>query len=374
MNKRLCKKYSIVSKVLYHCKITKCIFDCFYLFWCRMLPRLFQFLYCVRSIIHRQSQISLYLCDICGMYLEAVFRFYVLLNHFVGHFFFGLVRFGSFSNTIYRNLALALSKLHINVDITVGFFVGQKNYRLIMNAPVKDISADEKETLTDYLKNGGRMLLLAGCTQDTLSNLTDFISQYGMDLKNGFVADPAPQHYYNNNPFNVIPDYDFASSLLSGIDSSAAALLVQPAGMTIQENPSEDIAVQPFLTTSDSAFLVDPATQEKTQGTYVLGAVATETVNEEEGTSSMLTVITAPSMIDDSILSRFPSITNLTLFMNAAASGLPGVTPLSIPSKSLDITYNMVTSAGLWSALFIIVIPVIFLIAGFVIWLKRRKL
>ena len=64
------------------------------------------------------------------MYLEAVFRFYVLLNHFVGHFFFGLVRFGSFSNTIYRNLALALSKLHINVDITVGFFVGQKNYRL----------------------------------------------------------------------------------------------------------------------------------------------------------------------------------------------------------------------------------------------------
>ena len=374
MNKRLCKKYSIVSKVLYHCKITKCIFDCFYLFWCRMFPRLFQFFYRIRSIIHRQSQISLYLCDICGMYLEAVFRFYVLLNHFVGHFFFGLVRFGSFSNTIYRNLALALSKLHINVDITVGFFVGQKNYRLIMNAPVKDISADEKETLTDYLKNGGRMLLLAGCTQDTLSNLTDFISQYGMDLKNGFVADPAPQHYYNNNPFNVIPDYDFASSLLSGIDSSAAALLVQPAGMTIQENPSEDIAVQPFLTTSDSAFLVDPATQEKTQGTYVLGAVATETVNEEEGTSSMLTVITAPSMIDDSILSRFPSITNLTLFMNAAASGLPGVTPLSIPSKSLDITYNMVTSAGLWSALFIIVIPVIFLIAGFVIWLKRRKL
>ena len=64
------------------------------------------------------------------MYLEAVFRFYVLLNDFVGHFFFGLVRFGSFSNTIYRNLALALSKLHINVDITVGFFVGQKNYRL----------------------------------------------------------------------------------------------------------------------------------------------------------------------------------------------------------------------------------------------------
>ena len=29
---------------------------------------------------------------------------------------------------------------------------------LIMNAPARDISADEKEMLTDYLKNGGRML------------------------------------------------------------------------------------------------------------------------------------------------------------------------------------------------------------------------
>ena len=147
MNKRLCKKYSIVSKVLYHCKITKCIFDCFYLFWCRMFPRLFQFFYRIRSIIHRQSQISLYLCDICGMYLEAVFRFYVLLNHFVGHFFFGLVRFGSFSNTIYRNLALALSKLHINVDITVGFFVGQKNYRLNGYIHVKAIPGADPELI-----------------------------------------------------------------------------------------------------------------------------------------------------------------------------------------------------------------------------------
>ena len=152
MNKRLCKKYSIVSKVLYHCKITKCIFDCFYLFWCRMFPRLFQFFYRIRSIIHRQSQISLYLCDICGMYLEAVFRFYILLNHFVGHFFFGLVRFGSFSNTIYRNLALALSKLHINVDITVGFFVGQKNYRLNEDVVLSLIS-DMLKAIAEYAKH-----------------------------------------------------------------------------------------------------------------------------------------------------------------------------------------------------------------------------
>ena len=139
MNKRLCKKYSIVSKVLYHCKITKCIFDCFYLFWCRMLPRLFQFLYCVRSIIHRQSQISLYLCDICGMYLEAVFCFYVLLYHFVGHSFFGLIFFGSFSDIIKRNFSLTLAKLNFYVDMSVWLFVGKQYYRLNVSIKLKHI-------------------------------------------------------------------------------------------------------------------------------------------------------------------------------------------------------------------------------------------
>ena len=89
--------------------------------------------------------------------------------------------------------------------------------------------------------------------------------------------------------------------------------------------------------------------------------------------TTVFTVIAAPSLIDESVLTLFPNITNLSLFMNAAVNHMPGVTSLSIPAKSLETTYNMVTAGGLWSALFIIVIPLIFLIAGFVIWMKRRK-
>lgn len=104
----------------------------FYFLRRRMFPRLFQLLYRIRSIIHRQSQIPFYLCDICGMYFEAVFRFYVLLYHLIGHSRFRLVRFGSFSDMIKQYFSLALAKLHINVDITICFFVGQKNNRLHM--------------------------------------------------------------------------------------------------------------------------------------------------------------------------------------------------------------------------------------------------
>jgi len=66
------------------------------------------------------------------------------------------------------------------------------------------------------------------------------------------------------------------------VDSKQAALAIQPSGMTIQEDLRDGLTVTPFLTTSDSGILVDPATQEKTEGTYVLAAAAVETVNEEE--------------------------------------------------------------------------------------------
>lgn len=93
---------------------------------------LFQFLYRIRSIIHRQSQLSLYLCDICGMYFEAILRFYVLFNHLVCNSLFRLVRLGSLGDIIKRHFALILAKLHFYVDYTVRFFVGKYYYHLHM--------------------------------------------------------------------------------------------------------------------------------------------------------------------------------------------------------------------------------------------------
>ena len=64
------------------------------------------------------------------MYFEAVFSFYVLLYHFVGHSLFGLVAFCSLSNIIKRNFSLTLTKLNFYVDMSVWLFVGKQYYRL----------------------------------------------------------------------------------------------------------------------------------------------------------------------------------------------------------------------------------------------------
>ena len=56
------------------------------------------------------------------MYFEAVFSFYVLLYHFVGHSFFGLIAFRSLSDIIKRNFSLTFAKLNFYVDMSVWLF------------------------------------------------------------------------------------------------------------------------------------------------------------------------------------------------------------------------------------------------------------
>ena len=73
------------------------------------------------------------------MYFEAIFRFYVLLYHFVGHSFPGLVFFGSFSDIIKRNFSLTFAKLNFYVDMSVWLFVGKQYHRLHMRIKLKHI-------------------------------------------------------------------------------------------------------------------------------------------------------------------------------------------------------------------------------------------
>ena len=86
-----------------------------------------------------------------------------------------------------------------------------------------------------------------------------------------------------------------------------------------------------------------------------------------------MTVFGSNSLIDESITSAFSNLSNLTIFMNAVTSNFSDVTNISIEPKSLEITYNTVPAAGMYTVMFVIVIPLAVLIFGFVVWMRRRK-
>ena len=234
---------------------------------------------------------------------------------------------------------------------------------LLMYAPTSDLTADEKNSVESYLKDGGKMMLLLGDTNSTeLPNLASIMKTYGMEAADGYIADT--QRSYQNNYYCFFPQLTASGDLTDGMESQMV-LLLNTHGMTLTDPERDSISTTSFMTTSDNAYAVTEDSQSQA-GSYVLGAVAVED-------SSRFTVISAGSLIASEITDTFPQLENTKLFMNAVAANFDGAKDLSIEAKSLTPVYNTMQHAGLLSLLVIFILPLGILLSGFAVWMKRRK-
>ncbi|MDD2979433.1 MAG: GldG family protein [Hespellia sp.] len=275
---------------------------------------------------------------------------------------------------------------------------------LFMYAPTTDLSEEETGIVSDYLAAGGKVMILLGEQKD-LPNLTGLMKDYGMDVVDGYIADAS--RCYQGNYYYLFPNLTVSGDMSKGI-SSQMVLLVNAQGMNLVDPARDTITATGFMSTSTSGYAVTESGQ--TQGTYYLGAYATENVSssgnkdgdassadsadstdsssadttssdsgdssdssEDTSKESRLTVISAGNLINSQITDSFSTLENNTLFMNAVAANFDGTQNISIEPKSLSVEYNTMQYAGLISLAVIFGIPLIVLICGFVVWFRRRK-
>lgn len=251
---------------------------------------------------------------------------------------------------------------------------------LMMYAPTNDLSQEEADVMKNYLKSGGKVMLILGdTTSEQLPNLMGILSDYGMKEADGYIADP--KRCYQGNAYYLFPQLSVSGDLANGI-SSQMVLLVNTHGLELSDPARDTISVNAFMSTTNNAYAVTEDAQ--TEGSYTLGAVATESISKDdaedenstddsETLESRLTVISSASMIDSQITDAFTTLENTTLFMNAVTANFDGVKNISIEPKSLSVEHNTVQHSGLLSLLVIFGVPIVFLIGGFSVWYRRRK-
>lgn len=274
---------------------------------------------------------------------------------------------------------------------------------LFMYAPSKDITEDEKALLTDYMSNGGKVFVILGESEDGTPNLDAFLTEYGIKPQSGYIADM--QRNYQGNYYYIFPQINGSQEMTEGLTSDMV-LLINAHGFSVTDPARDTINVTSFMSTSSDAFAVTQKDQK--QGTYTLGAVATEEIKSQESDASddtdgektasndadeksdtdsasedeakeaetiesRLTVISADSLIDSQVTNAFPTLENLDLFMNAISANFDDVENVAIEPKSLEVTYNTMQHTGVIGLLVIFGIPSVILIYGFVCWWKRRK-
>lgn len=256
---------------------------------------------------------------------------------------------------------------------------------LVMNGVSADISEEEKELVLDYMAAGGDVMILLGDLEGEAPNLDALLNEYGMQRVDGYIADM--ERCYQGSYYYIFPVLTGDDTLTNGMNTGMV-MMANAHGMELIDPARDTITASSIMTTSSNGYAVTE--DEQIQGTYVLGAVATESIEgeaaaeaaeeeaEEDGTEeasveSRLTVISSVSMLDSQITDSFATLENLTLFSNAVAANFDGVQNIAIEAKSLEITYNAMQHVGLISFAIIVGIPIIILIYGFRQWLKRRK-
>lgn len=217
------------------------------------------------------------------------------------------------------------------------------------------------------------MSLLA-YTDKSMTRLYGILENYGLKVANGYIADA--ERCYQGNYYYLIPNLSVSGDMASGI-SSNSVLMINSKGMTQTDPVRDTINVESFMATSENGCAVTE--KKQTQGTYILGAAATESVTVKDSggknkkKDSRLTVYGSNMLIDAQVTESFSTLENLTLFMNSVTANLDSADNISVSPKSLQVTYNSIAHPGIFSILIIFVIPFMVIAGGFVVWFRRRR-
>ncbi len=253
---------------------------------------------------------------------------------------------------------------------------------ILINNPTSDLSATDVDMLKSYLDEGGNIILVTGAgtySEAAMPNLAELTAYMGMESVDGIVVET------NRNNYMGYPHYLLPSINTTAMDgpttlmSSTDAYLLMNAAHGILPDGTKDVI--PLLATSSGTYVkvnltsdtLDKA-EEDIEGMVYVGAAVTGEANGTRSDSYKFVWYSSPAISDENA-DMYVSGGNSDLFISTVNWMSANKTNLSIIAKQMQVEALTVTEAdvAIWSPVVIFVIPLAFLIWGFVIWFKRRK-
>ena len=212
---------------------------------------------------------------------------------------------------------------------------------IIINGPTADFSADDAAKISTYLAGGGKALITTAYnkTADT-PNFDSVLAAYDISVTSGMVMDSDNTHYYQY-PFYLLPEW---TDLLTSSDS--AYIKTDVANIRSVEKEATDQS-----------------------GQFTLAANVTD--NE---TGADITIV-GSSLVFTKDADSVVAGQNLALFKGIFSGTSAAESAVSIDAK--QYTYSNLSvnqSVAIMSeTLLVMVLPIVLIIAGIVIWYRRRR-
>lgn len=248
---------------------------------------------------------------------------------------------------------------------------------VMIYSPSSDISEKEREMLADYVGGGGKLMVMAGPTEEgMLENLYSLLSDYGITASDGVVVEEDREHYALGMPYILLPDMADSEIMNPLMEENYYVLIPLSLGLAVDEAAATAGTVTSLLTTSDAAFSkiagYDLDTYDKEEGD--IDGPFTLAVSIEDNRGGKIVWFASSYFLNDEF-NAYSSGANVDAGINALSSLIGEREAMAIRSKSLNYNYLTISEsvASYLKVIMIGLFPIIYLGFGIVIVVSRRR-
>ena len=252
---------------------------------------------------------------------------------------------------------------------------------ILINGPTSDISADELELLRAYMAKGGNVMLVTDYKATSLPNLEALMADYAMQSAPGLLVEGNSSGHMRGYAYYLLPTLTALHDITSPLKNAGYYVCTPLAhGLTVAKDYDENtFTVNKLLTTSSSAYLKDlesiKTSTEKADGDPT-GSYATAISVEKalaNGTSRAVWVSSLQALSET--VDGWVSGGNTDFVINALDWLCQKEESISIRGKTIDTSVLTVPSGAgnTWSIVMIFLLPGSLLVAGIVVFIRRKR-
>ncbi|MBR3504261.1 MAG: GldG family protein [Clostridia bacterium] len=249
---------------------------------------------------------------------------------------------------------------------------------VVITNPSRDLDDSEYETLRDWLMDGGRLLVAFDYTVDTsiLPNFNRLLDYYQLSFGDGVINEneSATGNYVSYGTLYLRPNMDAEHQITSSMAETRQLIIPQVRPINEVAVPESGFLYTKLLTTSNGAVVVN-SDSTSTPGTQTV-AMSAVRYDNNDGSKDIRIILLGSNylMLDTQLLY---STDNIYFTINAFDWLVNSDSTVKITSKyAADSVLRIpdATTAWVLAAIVVVAIPLIVLVVGIVVWIKRRRL
>ena len=260
---------------------------------------------------------------------------------------------------------------------------------LVISTLKEDITEQERDNLINYINNGGKLLLMCGpnITGANLINFQAVLDLYGVSISNGVVFEGESSNMIAGYPDFIIETTQ-STSLTQNLNMSMNICLLDAGEITFNEDKLEDLGVEyeVLAKTSEKSFVRTDVTQNTASRTdkdgeeksSAVAAIATKKIDDSKTSklvifSNELFAMDMPVQISGYQMYTVSLYNNSDMILNSVSFLNEREDTITIRKTSEQVNYTVSELQNNIIMAIIFAIPVLIIILGIVVWLRRRR-